>query len=127
MYDVQVCHRRGIMKRAAWVVAILTVLASGRGWAEELAFTSSIDVAASCNEVWTNLTEFARLQKLVPCRWGTSFCSRANSVRFVQTSLQLAATSMLEVNASSSAHPLPLARTVKIATTHAALFMIPLL
>ena len=68
------------MKRAAWVVAILIVLSSAAGRAEELSFTSAIDIAASCNDVWTNLTEFARLQKLVPHLHGTANVARANQI-----------------------------------------------
>ena len=68
------------MKRAAWVVAILTVLSSGKVRAEDLAFTSAIDVAASCNDVWTNLTEFSRLQKLVPHLHGTANVARSNQI-----------------------------------------------
>ena len=54
------------MKRATWIVAIVAVLGLGgrAAVADDLSFTAGIDVAANCNDVWTNLTEFPRLQKL---------------------------------------------------------------
>lgn len=66
------------MRRRASILAVLTMLAApGVLAAEELAFTSTIDVSASCNEVWNSLTEFARLQKLVPHLHGTANVARA--------------------------------------------------
>ncbi len=66
------------MRRRASILALLTILAvPSAPSAEELAFTSTVDVAASCNEVWTSLTEFARLQKLVPHLHGTANVARA--------------------------------------------------
>jgi hypothetical protein len=68
------------MKRAAWLVAIAAILWGAPARSEELAFTSAIDVAASCNDVWTNLTEFPRLQKLVPHLHGTANVARATQI-----------------------------------------------
>ena len=67
------------MRTAGWLVAIVALLASS-ALAEDLAFTSNVDTAASCNEVWTNLTEFPRLQKLVPHLHGTANVARANQI-----------------------------------------------
>ena len=69
------------MKRAVWVVAIVALL-SGRGLAagDDLSFTSSVDVNASCNEVWTTLTEFGRLGKLIPHLHGTANVPRATQI-----------------------------------------------
>jgi hypothetical protein len=70
------------MGRAASFVAITAVVTilSGIAQAQDLAFTSSVDVAASCNDVWTSLTEFGRLQKLVPQLHGTANVPRANQI-----------------------------------------------
>jgi hypothetical protein len=69
------------MRRRAWFLALLTVLAVRGAWAgEQLSFTSTVDVAAGCNEVWTSLTEFSRLQKLVPHLHGTANVARASKL-----------------------------------------------
>jgi hypothetical protein len=71
------------MKRATWMVAIVAVLCGLGGKAaraDDLSFTAGIDVAAPCNDVWTNLTEFPRLQKLVPHLHGTANVARANQI-----------------------------------------------
>lgn len=66
------------MRRRASILALLTMFAApGVQAAEELSFTSAVDVSATCNEVWTSLTEFARLQKLVPHLHGTANVPRA--------------------------------------------------
>jgi hypothetical protein len=67
------------MRTAGWLVAFVALLASS-ALAEDLAFTSNVDTAASCNDVWTNLTEFPRLQKLVPHLHATANVARANQI-----------------------------------------------
>jgi hypothetical protein len=69
------------MKRAAWIVVIVMSL-STRALAagDELSFTSSIDVNANCNAVFTTLTEFGRLAKLIPHLHGTANVPRATQI-----------------------------------------------
>jgi hypothetical protein len=47
---------------------------------DELSFTSAIDVNANCNAVWTTLTEFGRLAKLIPHLHGTANVPRATQI-----------------------------------------------
>jgi hypothetical protein len=65
------------MRKAMLLLSFVLALPAG---AAETAFTSTIDVAAGCNDVWTTLTEFARLQKLVPHLHGTANVARASQL-----------------------------------------------
>lgn len=70
------------MMRRAWILALVMTVAAAAARAadQELAFTSTVDVGATCNQVYTTLTEFGRLQKLVPHLHGTANVPRATSL-----------------------------------------------
>jgi hypothetical protein len=68
------------MTRRACALLFCFAVATPAAFAADLSFTSGIDVAADCNAVWENLTEFGRLQKLVPHLHGTANVARATKL-----------------------------------------------
>ncbi len=69
------------MKKVPQMLVFFAVISNGVALgADELAFTSKVEVGATCSDVWNNLTEFGRLQKLVSHLHGTANVARATQV-----------------------------------------------